>query len=149
MRSTPPGEERDHRPPVAITAAPSPGGAGRRSVQRRTTITPCLTEAAGPTGFPVEHSYVRRFWTAALGPGAVADLLRLIVAARGGRSLPHPEYLHLLTGAGLVLHAGGKVWVSSSVPPLGTAQLRRMPPAMRIAHARAVEAYFGKTPRPQ
>lgn len=149
MRPAPPGEERDNRPPVAVTAAPSPGGAGRRSVLRRTTVTPHLADDAGLRGFPVEHPYVRRFWTAALGPGAVADLLRLIVAARSGRSLPHPAYLHLLTGAGLIVHAGGKIWVRPSVPPLGAAQLRRLTPAMRFEHARAVEAHLGETRRPR
>lgn len=142
MRSVPSGEERDNRPPVAVTAAPSPGGAGRRSVQRRTRVAPLLTKDARRPAFPVEHPYVRRFWTAALGPGAVADLMRLIVAARNGRSLPHPEYLHLLTGAGLVIHASGRIWVAPFVPPLGAAQLRRMNPAMRTEHFREVEAYF-------
>lgn len=144
MRSGTPGEERDTRPPVAVTAAPSPGVAGRRSVHRRIRVAPRLIEDVGPPGFPVEHPYVRRFWTAALGPGAVADLLRLMVAARRGRSLLHPEYLHLLTGAGLVFHAYGSVWVRSSVPPLGGAQLRRMAPAMRTEHAHQVETFLGR-----
>jgi hypothetical protein len=144
MRSVTPGEERDNRPPVAVTAAPSPGVAGRRSVQRRTHVAPRLIGDVGPPGFPVEHPYVRRFWTAALGPGAVADLLRLMVAARQGRSLLHPEYLHLLTGAGLVFHAHGSVWVRPSIPPLDAAQLRRMTPAMRTEHAQQVEAFLGR-----
>jgi hypothetical protein len=28
-------------------------------------------------GYAMTHAYVRRYWVAALGPGAVADLLRL------------------------------------------------------------------------
>ena len=144
MRSVSPGDERDHRPPVAITAAPSPGGSDRRSVWRRPNLRPRLLEDEG-AGFPAHHPYVRRFWTAAVGPGAVADLLRLIAAARTRRTLPHPEYLHVLAGAGLVLLAGGIVWVRPLVPPLGGAQLRRMTPALRTEHGAQVSRYFGGT----
>ena len=142
MRSVPPGEERDHRPPVALTAAPSPGGAGRRSVWRRPQVVPRLLND-GPVGFPASHRYVRRFWTAALGPGAVADLLRLIAAAADQRPLPRPEYLHLLTTAGLVLGAGETVWVGLLVPPLGETQLRRLPPAVRAEHRRVLDRHLG------
>jgi len=142
MRSAPPGDERDHRPPVAIHAAPSPGGAGRRSVWRRPSLVPRLLADDG-YGFPADHPYVRRFWLAALGPGAVADLLRLMAAATRQRPLPYPEYLHLLTSAGLVVSSNGTLWVHRSVPPLGEAQLRRMPPAVRAEHSRALARHFG------
>jgi hypothetical protein len=141
MRSAQPGDDRDSRPPVAITAAPSPGGAGRRSVWRRPSLTPRLLDD-GPVGFPAHHPYVRRFWTAALGPGAVTDLLRLIAAAIQQRPLPRPDYLPLLTRAGLVFLSSGTLWVGRSVPPLGDAQLRRLPPAVRAEHSRALARYL-------
>ena len=142
MRSAAPGDERDHRPPVAITAAPSPGGAGRRSVWRRPSIVARLFED-GVSGFPAHHPYVRRFWTAAIGPGGVADLLRLMTAAVKRQPIPYPEYLHLLISAGLVVWSPEIAWVRRSVPPLGGAQLRRIPPALRAEHQVEVASFFG------
>lgn len=86
--------------------------------------------------FPVTHPYVRRFWTAVLGPGAVADLLRLAAAARRGRSLRRPVHLPLLVAAGLV---GGveprRPEVALTVPAVPATWLRRMPPALVREHA--------------
>ena len=109
---------------------------------RRRSLSARLLDDHRP-GFPANHPYVRRFWTAAVGPGAVADLLRLIAAAAKNQSLPHPEYLHLLVGAGLVAWSPESVWVRRSVPPLGEAQLRRISPALRAEHQAEVERFFG------
>ena len=149
MRSAPPGDERDPRPPVAITAAPAPGGAGRRSVWRRPSLVPRLWKDE-QIGFPAQHPYVRRFWIAALGPGAVADLLRLMAAATKERPLPYPEYLHVLVRAGLVTPSLGTLWVRPSVPPLDEAQLRLLAPAVRSAHSRALALHLRASgaPRP-
>jgi len=68
------------------------------------------------------------------GPGAVADLLRLITAARRGRSLREPLHLAELARAGLVRFANARVWVREWVPPLSDAHLRRLPPALRGEH---------------
>lgn len=133
MRSAVPGEERDSRPPVALHAASTPGSAGRRSVWRRSIVVPRLLED-GAIGFPAAHPFVRRFWTAAVGPGAVADLLRLMAAARSRRSLPLPYHVRVLATVGLVWHAEGTVWVRPTVPPLGGAQLRNISPALRAEH---------------
>ena len=148
MRSVSPGDERDHRPPVAVTAAPSPGGAGRRSVWRRRNLVARLLDDESP-GFPAHHPYVRRFWTAAVGPGAVADLLRLIAAAGRRQPLPYPEYLHLLITAGLVVWSPESAWVRPSVPPLGDAQLRRITPSLRAEHTAEVARFFGSGWRPE
>jgi hypothetical protein len=77
---------------------------------------------------------VRRYWTAALGPGAVADLLRLAAAAEGGRSLPRPVHLDELVRNGLVCGAGHVVMVSARVPLLPRRLLRTLPPALRREH---------------
>jgi len=82
-------------------------------------------------GYPPHHPYVRRYWTAVLGPGAVADLLRLITAARRGCSLREPLHLAELARAGLVRFEPGRVWVRDTVPPLSPPNLRRLPPALR------------------
>lgn len=144
MRSATPEEERDIRPPVAVTAAPSSGVAGRRSVWRRPKLQPRLLNG-DVFGFPVHHPYVLRFWTAAIGPGAVADLLRLIAAARTRRTVPYPEHLHLLATAGLVWPAGETIWVPRAVPPLGGAQLRRLTPALRAEHAAQITRFLRPT----
>lgn len=95
--------------------------------------------AAGEDRFPVTHPYVRRFWTAALGPGAVADLLRLAAAARRGRSLRRPEHLPVLVAAGLVGAADRRrPVVMLTVPRVPAPLLRRMPPALVREHAGAV-----------
>jgi hypothetical protein len=69
-----------------------------------------------------------------LGPGTVADLLRLITAARRGRSLREPRHLAELARAGLVRFVDGRVWVRDTVPPLSAAHLRRLPPAVWAEH---------------
>jgi hypothetical protein len=46
---------------------------------------------------------VRRFWTAVVGPSAVADLLRLIAAADMTTSIPLPRRTPLLLTAGLIV----------------------------------------------
>jgi hypothetical protein len=51
---------------------------------------------------------VLRFWALALGPGTVADLLRLMTADRRGR-LGRPLHLAQLARAGLVCFANGRL----------------------------------------
>ena len=89
-------------------------------------------------GYSPSHEYVRRFWIAVLGPGAVADLLRLTAAAQSGRSLKEPVHLPTLLAAGLAIGVHGSVVVNNTVPPVPPHLVRRMPPALRRAHARAV-----------
>ncbi len=82
------------------------------------------------------HPYVRRFWTAGLGPGAVADLLRLVAAAHHRASIRHPLYLAGLVREDLVRHHGGRLWVRTSIPLLPSHLLRRLPPFLRAEHLR-------------
>lgn len=82
-------------------------------------------------GYPSDHPYVRRYWTAVLGPGAVADLLRLATAAQRGRSLRRPVNLASLTRAGLVRHSDGRILVRTVIPPVPVGSVRRMHPVLR------------------
>ena len=125
---------RDVRPPVPTGPAPPSGapGAPRRTVLERPRISPrpWLDDQAF-AGFLPSHPYVRRYWTALLGPGAVADLLRLTVAAVRGTSIRLPTHIELLAREGLVAETGGAVLVRPTVPELTSSHLERLPPALR------------------
>lgn len=88
----------------------------------------------------VTDPYVRRFWTAAIGPGAVADLLRLAAAAAGGRSLPRPVHLDVLLRSGLVTCFDDFVVVPHSVPLLPPRLLAHLPPRIQRLHDHWLEA---------
>ena len=143
MRYAAPGTVRlDDRPPVAADIAPSPGAVCRIPAQQRYQISPRLLPAAPRKGLELDpsHPYVRTYWTAAVGPGAVADLLRLIAAARRKETIPHPLYLPVLCREGLVHHAGRAVWVRGLVPPLRRRHLSRLSPTLRRNHGRDLTA---------
>lgn len=86
--------------------------------------------------YPLHHPYVRRFWTAVLGPGAVAALLRLAAAAHRGTEVPRPPQIDVLAREGLVLECDGQLFVRPKVPRLAPHHVKRMPPALRIEHSR-------------
>ncbi|MCJ7781230.1 MAG: hypothetical protein MUQ27_10440, partial [Acidimicrobiia bacterium] len=109
----------------------------RPTVARRLEIQPIVWEGT-PAGFPSHHPYVRKFWTAAIGPGAVADLMRLAVAAQRGRSLPLPTNISLLSREGLVSWSRGQLLTGISIPPLPDRHIRQMSPSLRREHRRAV-----------
>lgn len=132
------------RPPTRSgVPAPRPGAAvlpvdtSRPTASRRRIVTPTLWEK-DPAGFPTQHPYVRRFWTAAIGSGAVADLMRLAVAAQRGRSLLLPTSTGLLAREGLVSWSHGRLLAGMSVPPLPDCHVRRMPPWLKREHRRAL-----------
>ncbi|MCZ7532510.1 MAG: hypothetical protein M5U23_03725 [Acidimicrobiia bacterium] len=75
--------------------------------------------------------YIRRFWIAAIGPGAVADLLRLAAAAQSGRSLPIPVHFSTLLRERLVRFDSGVLLVPDRVPPLPRSLVDRLPPPVR------------------
>jgi hypothetical protein len=118
-----------------VEAAPLSGAASpsRATVERRPFVRPALWPN-DQDGYPQNHPYVLRFWTPAVGPGAVTDLLRLMTAARRGLSLRQPLHLAELARAGLVCFADGQVWVRDTVPVLPPDQVRRLPPALRREH---------------
>jgi hypothetical protein len=99
----------------------------------RPWIHPRLTEPATP-GHTPDDPAVRRFWTAVVGPGAVADLLRLTAAARTGRRVRRPVHLPLLLREGLAHWDGRDVLVHPNVPTLAPTHRRRLRPALRVEY---------------
>ena len=88
-------------------------------------------------GYPPTDPYVRRFWIPIVGPGAVADILRLTAAARSGRPLRFPLYLPTLIAEGLVARSGAsELAVRRTVPRLNAVQAKRLPPWLRLLHQR-------------
>lgn len=67
--------------------------------------------------WPVTDRRVRYFWTAVLGPAAVADLLRLVAAARSEAAIRRPHRLSALIEHRLVEWRSGTLYVSDVVPP--------------------------------
>ena len=133
----PGGAPRQVRPPSGGTRMPPPGVSEDRTIRRtaatRAIVRP-LTKRNSAAGYSTTHAYVRRFWVAAIGPGAVADLLRLAAAAQSGRSLRRPTNLPSLLREGLVSHTNGTLFVPETVPPVPMRLVRGMPPALRRAH---------------
>ncbi|HLU53261.1 MAG TPA: hypothetical protein VK011_06705 [Acidimicrobiia bacterium] len=79
---------------------------------------------------------MRRYWVAAIGRGAVAELLRLMRAARDERPQPLPVWLPTLLRADLVRVEDGAMIVGDRVPLVPTALQRRFPPGLREEHRR-------------
>ena len=90
----------------------------------------------GAGRFDPSDPYVRRFWVAAIGPGAVAELLRLIRAAAKGEDVRLPRHLPLLMRTGLVRAGRGCLVVVDRIPVV-PAELRwRFPPSLAAEHGR-------------
>lgn len=86
-------------------------------------------------GYAPTDEYVRTFWISVVGPGAVADLLRLAAAAHSGRPLKLPSNLAALIREGLAQPCpGGTIKVHQRVPPLSAKQVRRLTPELRRKH---------------
>ena len=131
-------DTHDTRPPV-VESAPHSGTAAslvRPTARQRAIITPLRWETTDPTviTYPTNHPYVRRYWTATIGPGAVADLLRLATAAQRGRSLRRPTHLHVLVRVNLVHADGDHIFVRTKIPQLSPLHVRLLPPELRRAH---------------
>lgn len=122
------------RPPSDGNCLPLPGASDRtpprRTAQHRRVVTP-RTSSGEADGFLTTDPYVRRFWVAAIGPGAVADLLRLAAAAQRGRSLPMPVHLPVLLHERLVTCDAGVLLIPDRVPPLPRSHVDRLIPRLR------------------
>lgn len=93
-----------------------------------------VTVVAAQRGYRPTDLYVRRFWSAVLGVGAVTDLLRIVQAGVRGNSLRRPVNLSVLLAAGLVHVEGNIIHVPDRIPPLDKELAARLPPALRRAH---------------
>lgn len=121
-----------NRPP--IDSAVGPAGAPVRPTARiRPTVPVRLTPAK--TGLAASDPYVRRFWVAALGPGAVAELLRLVNAAGKGEDVRLPRHLPQLMKAGLVTVIEGTLAVVERIPMVPVEMRWRFPPDLAAEHA--------------
>jgi hypothetical protein len=141
MTAAAPGAiQRGARPPISVEAAPVPGAAEvtplRRTALPRPWIHPQLARGNGHPGHEPDDPAIRRYWSALLGPGAVADLLRLSVAARRGNRLRRPLHLASLLREGLVHREGEAIMVPARIPVLDDGQQRRLHPSLRAEYRR-------------
>lgn len=88
-------------------------------------------------GLAPEDPYVRRYWVAAIGAGAVAELLRLIRAGAEERWMPLPHWLPVLLHCELVRIEEGAIVLKELIPPVPPEWQRRFPPGLREEHRRA------------
>ncbi len=131
--------ENHDSPSSVVGSAPRSGAAAssvRATARQRAIIKPIPWDwvEEQETAYTTTHPYVRLYWTATIGPGAVADLLRLATAATRGRSLRRPTHLHVLVRVGLAHTHNGHVFVRTRIPPLNTIQIRLLPPDLRRQH---------------
>jgi hypothetical protein len=121
-----------------MDAAPASGTASatRPTARPRPWVAPLLFDRDA-TGHEPDDPAIRRYWTAVIGPSAVADLLRLTAAARAGRRVLEPLSLAQLASEGLVERAGTTVLVRPKIPYLAGTHLRRLTPALRSEYRAA------------
>ncbi|HEX2368551.1 MAG TPA: hypothetical protein VHM94_04880 [Acidimicrobiia bacterium] len=85
----------------------------------------------GTEGMTPDDPYVLRYWPPAIGPGATADLLRLIAAAQRQRQVRRPIHLSVLIEEGLVSGDGARLLVRRVVPALPGRLRRRLPGVLK------------------
>ena len=122
---------------MSMDAAPVPGAeeiATRVTALPRPWVRPRLLPLGGDHA--PDDPAVRRFWTALVGPGAVADLLRLTAAAHAGREVRRPLHLPVLLREGLVERHGETILVYPRVPGLRPRHLVMLHPALRAEYRR-------------
>ena len=126
-----------NRPP--INSAVGHAGAPLRPTARiRPTVPVRLVDVTN--GIDPSDRYVRKFWVAALGPSAVAELLRLVSAAGKGEEVRLPRYLPHLLRAGLVRIVDGTLAVDSLIPAVPPEMRWRFPPDLAAEHAAWLQA---------
>lgn len=133
MKTETPPASGNARPPVMRAA--SAGGVSVRATVKVRPLVP-VTLVATNKGFPATHPYVRRFWVAALGSEAIAELLRLVRAAEKGEGVRLPRQLPQLLRAGLVTTTAGAICVGSHFPPVPRELRWRFPPSLAGEHSR-------------
>lgn len=121
-----------NRPPIR-NAAGRVGVPVRPTARIRPTVPVKLIE--NDEGIEPSDPYVRRFWVAAMGPGAVAELLRLVSAAVKGEEVRLPRHLPQLLRADLVRIVDGTLAVSERIPVVPAGMRWRFPPDLAAQHA--------------
>lgn len=113
------------RPPTPPHIADVSWAALSPTVRPREMIFPLLVR--GPSdGVNHDDDYVRRYWVAALGAAAVADLLRLSRAAHQQAGILRPVHLPMLVAERLVAWHRARLVVPDPLPRLGPIQIRRI-----------------------
>jgi hypothetical protein len=92
-----------------------------------------------PTGFEPSDPYVRRFWVAAIGSSAVAELLRLVRAAEKGEGVRLPRTLPALLRVGLVKAEPSGLVVFDRLPAVPVELRWRFPRSLGAEHTRWIE----------
>jgi len=133
MRTEVPGSGRDARPPHRQAAGLS--GASVRPTARVRPVVPVRLESSAAR-FAPSDAYVRRFWVAAIGSAAVAELLRLVRAAEKGEGVRLPRYLPSLIRTGLVKADSNGLVVLDHVPQVPQNLRWRFPPSLAADHSR-------------
>lgn len=88
--------------------------------------------------FEPSDPYVRRFWVAAVGPSAVAELLRLVRGASQGEEVRLPRHLPLFLRTGLVWVCHGHLMVADTLPEVPREMRWRFPPGLTAEHNRLI-----------
>ncbi|MGH8914459.1 MAG: hypothetical protein ACRDZM_08090 [Acidimicrobiia bacterium] len=94
-----------------------------------------------PEGFEAADPYVRRFWVAAIGSSAVAELLRLVRAAEKGEAVRLPRCLPALLRTGLVKAEPAGLIVFDRVPAVPIELRWRFPPSLGDEHSRWLKTH--------
>jgi hypothetical protein len=79
---------------------------------------------------------VRRFWVAAIGASAVAELLRLVRAAEKGEGVRLPRTLPILLRVGLVRAETSGLVVFDRIPAVPPELRWRFPPYLAAEHSK-------------
>jgi hypothetical protein len=125
----------DHaRPPSERIAASAPEVTVRPTARLRPELPTRLEQES--EGFSPDDPYVRRYWVAAIGRGAVAELLRLIRAAADEQPVPLPIWLPTLLRSDLVRVEDGVLVVADRIPMVPVPLRRRFSPGLREEHRR-------------
>ena len=132
MRTGAPESGRDARPPHS-NAVSTPGAPVRATARVRPIVPVTLETSLG--GRHVSDPYVRRFWVAAIGSDAVAELLRMVRAAEKGEGVRLPRHLPTLLRTGLARATTGSLVVSERVPEVPRELRWRFPPSLVNEHA--------------
>lgn len=135
MTTEAPGRGQVARPPHP-QAAILPGASVRPTAKTRPVVPVRLEQGTG------QHSptdpYVRRFWVAAIGSEAIAELLRLVRAAEKGEGVRLPRSLPTLLRFHLARAESSGLIVFNRVPAVPRELRWRFPPSLAADHTRWV-----------